>query len=142
MLRRTIASVSNVVPDTLLLCPAPRTASQFDLTARTEIGGAAADDDADDRAVAAGAVFPLAGVDEELFLHRALLAARVAVVVDRRAASVDPCLQRGDDGIAQRLQVLGLHRAGGRERVQAGAEEGLVGVDVADAGDLRLVEQE
>src|SRR5690349_15935994 len=123
MLRSTTASVLTVVPATLLLCPALRTSSQFDLAARAEIGGAAADDDADDRPAAARAVLPLAGVDEELVLHRPLLAAGVAVVVDRGAAGVDPGLQRRDHRVAQGVDVLGLHRAGGRERVQLGAEE-------------------
>src|SRR3954454_22058108 len=98
MLRSTTASVLKVVPATLLLCPALRTSSQFDLTARAEIGGAAADDDAGDRPAAAGTVLPLAGVDEELVLHPPLLAAGVAVVVDRGAAGVDPRLQGVDDG--------------------------------------------
>ena len=121
---------------------AARTFAQLHLAAGAEVGGAAADDDADDLTAAGRAGLALAGVDEELVLHRPLLAAAVAVVVDRGAAVVDPGLQGGDDGVAQRLQVLGLHRAGGRERVQAGPVERLVGVDVADAGDPGLVEQE
>src|SRR5215213_445824 len=141
MLRNTTASVLKVVPATLLLCPTLRTSSQFRLASGAEVGGTPANDDANDRSVAARAVLPLAGVDEELFLHRPLLSLGVAVVVDRGAAGVDPGLQRRDDRVAQRLQVLGLHRTSGRERVQPGAEERLVGVDVADAGDLRLVEQ-
>src|SRR3954469_5401883 len=142
MLRSTITSVLTVVPATLSFCPAPRTSSQFHLAARAEVGRAAADDDADDRAAAAQALLALPGVDEELVLHRALLAAGVAVVVDRGATGVDPGLQRRDDPVAQRLQVLGLHRAGGRERVQLGPEERLVGVDVADPGNAGLVEEE
>src|SRR5215207_1278826 len=130
MLRRTTASVLTVFPATHLLCPPTRTAAEFHLADGAEIGGAAADDDADDLAAAGVAGPALAGVDEELVLHRPLLAAAVAVVVDRGAAVVDSGLERGDDGVAQRLQVLGLHRAGGRERVQAGAVERLVGVDV------------
>src|SRR4051794_28707902 len=142
MLRSTTASVLTEVPATFSFCPAPRTSSQFHLAARAEIGRAAADGDADDRPAAAQALLALPRVDEELVLHRALLAAGVAVVVDRGAAGVDPGLQRRDDPLAQRLQVLRLHRAGGRERVQLSAEERLVGVDVADAGDAGLVEEE
>src|SRR5690348_17364161 len=47
---------------------------------------ASAEDDPADRPVAAEAPLPGAGVDAELVLHRSLLAARVAVVVDRRPA--------------------------------------------------------
>src|ERR1700709_1088306 len=134
MLRSTIASVFTVFPATHLLCPPARTFAQLHLAARAEVSGAATDDDADDLAAAGGAGLALAGVDEELVLHRPLLAATVPVVVDRGAAMVDPRFQCGDDGVAQCLQVLGLHRAGGRERVQACPVERLVGVDVADAG--------
>src|SRR3954464_6070167 len=113
MLRKTTASVLTVVPATFSFCPAPRTSSQFHLATRAEVGRAAADDDADDRAAAAQAFLPLPGVDEELVLHRALLAAGVAVVVDRGAAGVDSRLQRAHDRIPQSLQVLRLHRARG-----------------------------
>ncbi len=85
---------------------------------------------------------PLAGVDEEFLLHRPLLAAAVAVVVDRGATGIDPRLQSGDDGVAEGFVVLGLHRTCGRERVQTGSVERLVRVDVADPGDAGLVEQE
>src|SRR4051812_41798188 len=164
MLRRTIASVLTVVPGTKAnmrdgpdgpgsfggpgrahRAPRPlaafRPAAEPHLALGAEVGRAAADDDPHHLAVARGAGLALAGVDQEALLHRSPLAAAVAVVVDRGAAGVDPRLERGDDPVAQRLPVLGLHRAGGRERVQAGPVERLVGVDVADPGDLRLVEQ-
>src|ERR1700755_3159904 len=63
--------------------PARRPFAQAHLAARAEVGRATGDDDAEDHAVAARAVLALAGVDQELVLHRALLAAPVAVVVDR-----------------------------------------------------------
>src|SRR5207244_3322864 len=53
-----------------------------------------------------------------------------------------PRLGRADDPGAEVLAVLEPHRAGRRERVEPGSPERLVGVDVADAGDTRLVEQE
>src|SRR3954447_12438876 len=141
MLRSTTASVLTEVPATFSFCPASRTPSQFHLAARAEVGRAATDDDADDRVAAAQALLPLPRVDEELVLHRALLAAGVPVVVDRGAAGVDPSLQRRNDPVAQRLQVLRLHRAGGRERVQLGPKERLVRVDVADARNAGLIEE-
>src|SRR6476646_740167 len=162
MLRKTTASVLTVVPATKpkmndgsdgkksgggLTAASSHPPSLWSfakphLATRAEVGGAAADDDADERRAAARAILPLAGVDEELVLHRALLAAGVAVVVDRGAAGLDPGRKGGDDRVAQRLGVLRLERAGGRERGQLGAEERLVGVDVADPRHLRLVEQE
>src|SRR6476469_7401972 len=99
MLRSTTASVLTVVPATISFCPASRTPPQLDLAARAEIGRPAADDDADDRAAAAVALLTLTGVDEELVLHRPLLAAGVAVVVDRGAAGVDTRLQRRHDRV-------------------------------------------
>src|SRR5689334_6636710 len=122
MLRRTTASVLTVAPGTISFCAAFRTSPQLHLAARAEVGRAAADDDAGDRRAAARALLSLAGVDEELVLHRPLLPAGVAVVVDRGPACVDPRLQGGDDAVAQRLQVLRLHRSGRRERVQLGSE--------------------
>src|SRR4051794_12213948 len=113
-------------------CPlASRSLAQAHLATRAVVSRATGDDDADDCAVAAGAGLALAGVNEELVLHRALLTATAAVVADRGAAPRDSRFQRGDDGVPQRLPVLGLHRPRRRERVQAGAEERLVGVDVA-----------
>src|SRR4051812_27885470 len=131
MLRKTTASVLTVVPATFSSCPALRTSPQPHLAARAKVSGSAADDDAEHRAAAAEAFLPLAGVDEELFLHRPALTAAVAVVANGGPAGVDPRLQRRHDPVVQRLQMLELHRARGRERVQLGAEEGLVGVDVA-----------
>ena len=81
------------------------------LAAGAEVGRAARDDDPPDLLAAAQAGLALAGVDEELVLHRAALAARVAVVVDRRAAEREPGLERVDDPVAQLLGVLEPHRA-------------------------------
>src|SRR3954452_685238 len=121
---------------------AARFAAEPHLAIRTVIGRAARDDDPHDRAFAPRAGLSLAGVDEELVLHRPLLAAPVAVVVDRGTAPVDPGFERGDHGVAQGFLVPGLHRARRRERVQAGSEERLVGVDVAHARYPGLIEQE
>ena len=51
---------------------------------------------------------PSRRVDQELVLHRALLAARVAVVVDRRAAAAQPRLERLDDAPRSRSQSSGF----------------------------------
>src|SRR6185437_15467745 len=106
-------------PSTAFLRPAFRAFAQFHLAARAEVGGAAGDDDPldDPVAVLARARLALPGVDEEALLHPPLLAAPVAVIVDRGAARVDPRFERRDDPVAERLPVLRLHRPGGRERV-------------------------
>src|SRR3954453_12451630 len=126
MLRSTTASVFTDFPATFLACPAGRTVrkgsaapaatAQAHLASRAEIGRTAGDDDPRDRAAAIGAGLALAGVDEELILHPALLAAAVTVVVDRGAAVGEPCLERLDHGVAQGELVLRLHRAGRRKR--------------------------
>ena len=93
-------------------------------------------------ATAARAGLALAAVDQELVLHRSTLPARVPVVVDRGASAFQPGLQRPDHALAQRLGVLAAHRARRRERMKLRPPERLVGVDVSDPGDPRLVEQE
>ena len=84
----------------------------------------------------------VAAVDEELVLKRALDAVGVAEVVDRGAAGVEARLQRRDDGVAQRRDLRALEPARLAQRVDARAKQRLVGVDVADARDPALVEQD
>jgi hypothetical protein len=66
----------------------------------------------------------------------------VPVVVDRGALRVDAQLQRLDHGGAQRLDLCARQLAHRPQWVDPRAKERLVGVDVADAGDPLLVEQE
>ena len=77
----------------------------------------------------------------QVLLHLAVAVGR-RVVVDRRAAPLDRLGQDGPD-LAVEARLVG--RAEGRappERVEPRAPERLVGVDVADPGDERLVEQQ
>src|ERR1044072_3307512 len=124
MLRKTTASVFKVVPATPPKLPDEsdgggaavpgsaggnrasarwrRTragAAQPYLAVREVIGRAPADDDPRDRPAALRAGLSLAGVDEELFLHRTLLLAAVAVIVDRGDTAVDSPLQRRHDRV-------------------------------------------
>src|SRR5690242_14849637 len=85
-------------------------ATEPELAGRAVVRRAAADDDPRYRAAAARAGLALAGVDEELFLHRAHLATAVAVVVDRCAAALEAGFQGGDDPVAECLEVLRAHR--------------------------------
>ncbi len=65
----------------------------------------------------------------------------VTEVIDRGPASVDPFAQRLDHALAQ-ARILSRREPPRRtQRMYAGAEERLVGVDIADAGDAALVEQ-
>ena len=65
-----------------------------------------------------------------------------AEVVDRGALGLEPGLQRRDDRVAQRDALRPAEPVRGPQRVQPGAEQRLVGVDVPHARDPLLVEQE
>ena len=95
-----------------------------------------------DGAAAAGTRLAGAAVHEEAILERAARAVEVAEVVDRRAVRVDPLLQRLAHGVAQQRPLGARESACLAQRVDLSAEEGLVRVDVADARDPLLVEQE
>ena len=112
------------------------------LAGLADVGPAPGDDHLHDRRPARPARLALAPVDEELVLEGSAHAVDVAEVVDRRPARVDAGLQRRDRRLAQALVLLGRELPGGAQRVDAGAEQRLVGVDVPDAGDAPLVEQE
>src|SRR2546423_15218661 len=77
--------------------------------------------DLPDRRAAARAWLALAQGDLELVLERALGAGCVAVVVDRGALRVDPCMQALDDRVPKGRERLGLERAdrGGRGGLRA-----------------------
>src|SRR3990172_788925 len=112
------------------------------LTFRTEVGAAAADLDAlDGRATG---VAGLAGAAEDLdvHLHAAGAAVRVLVVAEGGAAALDAEEEDAAHGGVQRLDLAGAQRRAEAARVDAGGEAGLVGVDVADAGDAPLVEDD
>ncbi len=66
----------------------------------------------------------------------------VAEVVNRGPARVDAVEQDLDHGLAQAGVLHTGEPSGGAQRVDARAEESLVGVDVADPRDATLVEQE
>ncbi len=67
---------------------------------------------------------------------------RAAEVVDRRAARGEPGLERLAHSERERVALRPAERARRAQRMNPRAEEGLVGVDVPDAGDPPLVEQE
>ena len=97
--------------------------------------------DAPDRPAAAEARRPGPLVDLQVLLHGAV-AVGGGVVVDGRAASLDRLREHRTD-LAVKACLVG--RTKGRrpaQRVETGAPERLVRVDVADAGDERLVKEQ
>ena len=112
------------------------------LAARADVGAAARGAHLLDRRAAADARLALPQVHEEAVLEAAPGAVDVPVVVDRRALRVDPGVQRLHHGVAQRLDLRPPERADRRQRVDAGAPERLVRVDVADPGHALLVQEE
>jgi hypothetical protein len=79
---------------------------------------------------------------EELILEGAARAVDVAEVVDRRALGRDPGRERLLDRLPQPLPLRPREPPCLPQRVDPGAEQRLVGVDVPDAGDPALVENE
>src|SRR5437660_1554503 len=107
-----------------------------------DVGAAASDDDLADRRPATRARLALPPMHEEVILKGAARAIDVAEVVDRRALGLDPGCERLLDRLAQPLPLRPGEPPCLPQRVDPGAEQGLVGVDVPDAGDPALVEQE
>ena len=111
------------------------------LAERAEVRRADADHDPPDRPAAAGARLPGALVDVEALLHLAVAVGR-GVVVDRAAAPLDRLAQDLEHVAVERALVPRAQRGGGPERVQPRAPQRLVGVDVPDAHDERLVHEQ
>ena len=111
------------------------------LAPRAEMRGTRADDDPLDRpsTARAGLAGPL--VDLQALLHRAIAVGR-RVVVDRAPATLDGLGQHGPDRVVQPSFVGRPERPGGPQRMEPRRPQRLVGVDVADAGQERLVEQQ
>ena len=102
---------------------------------------AAADDDLADGGGAEAAGLAFAGVDAVLELEEASYAFGVDVVRDGGAAELDGALEDLDERDAESLE-LGAGDAGGLAAgTDAGAGEGFVGVDIADAVEQGLVEE-
>ena len=79
--------------------------------------------------------------DRQAFLHRAVAVGR-RVVVDRGAASLDRFCQHRPDRPVEPCLIRRAKALGATEGVQACLPEGLVGVDVANAGEEGLIEQQ
>src|SRR5262245_48359063 len=108
---------------------APRLHDALDAAGRLDLAGAAR----------AGMAFML--IDLPAMLEIAELAIRLDIVAQRRAAGRDRLLEHRLHGPGEALGPLALHGLRQPPRREAGAEQRLRGIDVADPGDDPLVEQ-
>src|SRR5918992_110747 len=118
------------------------TAARNRLATGTDVCSAARGAQLPDRRAAARAGLALARMHEEAVLEGALGAVHVAVVVDRGALGVYARLERRHHRLPERLDLRALQGAHRPQWMDAGAEERLVGVDVAHARHALLGEQE
>jgi hypothetical protein len=80
-------------------------------------------------------------VHQELVLEGAPQAVEMTKVIDARTPRVDARPQRSDYGLAEVCALRRAEAAGGAQRVNAGAKQCLVRVDVAHPRDPALIEQ-
>ena len=103
------------------------------LTVRTEVGATAAYNDLFDGRGTDATGLPLSRVDTMFKLKEARNAFGVHVVGDRRAPKLDRPGEHVDQGLSQLFEFGAGHTRSLASGSDAGAGEGLVGVDVADA---------
>jgi hypothetical protein len=105
------------------------------------VGSAPAYDDAADGRFADQAGLPGSHVDVVAKLEEAALACGVDIIGDRRAAEPDGLAQHLLHSGVEAIQLLRSEPCGHAAGADFGAEEALVGIDVADAVQQALVEQ-
>lgn len=105
------------------------------------MGAAAGEGDALDGCAADAAGFAGALVDPVAELKEAAHAVCVDVIGDRGAAELDRLFEDCDEASAQLGEFVAREACGLARGANAGAEEGFVSVDVADAVQQGLVEQ-
>ena len=98
--------------------------------------------DAPDRPAAAIARLIGAPIDRQPLRILARLAVRADVVAEARAPVGDPFAQDLAHGAVETPDIAGVERVGRPQRMEPRAPERLIGVDVPDAGDEALVEQQ
>lgn len=100
------------------------------------------DDDAHNGGATAQAGVAFAVIDLQVVAVPAGLAPDVLMAAKGGAAMFDAHFQHGADGFMQPGNFLWSQRFGPAQGMNTGAEERLIGVDVADAGHQALIEQE
>ena len=81
-------------------------------------------------------------VNAVLHLEKSPAAFRVHVIGNRRTSRVDGIGEHIDDGPVQAAGALGGEAVGKSQRMDTGAKQGFIGIDIADAPDEGLVEQQ
>src|SRR5262245_54494068 len=153
-----VASAIVVCRNVFVMCPAPegrpmepRSGRRFyadcrracsNLAVRATPGSATAGARFLDRVAAAEAGLSVAPVDAELGLHPAGRAVGVAVVAQGRALEGDAPPEGSFDPAHEGLELLGVHVAGPAQWMEARPPERLVRVDVPDACEDALVEDD
>lgn len=105
------------------------------------MGASAADNDLPDGRAADGARLAGAAVDPVLDLEVAAHAFGVDVIGHGTTAQLDGAAEDFDQSFAEAGELFAGDAGGLSARADSGAEEGLVGVDVADAVEQGLIEQ-
>ena len=149
-LARALGSDEDVGPDFQRLPPSidgrsgkmPDLREWARLAVGAEVRAPAAHFDASYLRAANIARLPRATKDLHPQLVRPLAAGGVDVVAEGGAAIAQGVVEDASDGAVESLHFRFGQRVGEPLRMDAGGEEGLVGVDVADAGDSALVEED
>src|SRR5207302_1849589 len=112
------------------------------LTVRAMESPSSADDGPQDRPTTSRDRHASASVNLDLPLHPALAAPRVDVVATGRAAQPDALPKRPLDRLVEALDLVDPQRAGLAQRMDPRAPERLDRIDVPDAGDRTLIEEQ
>jgi hypothetical protein len=112
------------------------------LAMRAEMGAAASDDEALDGCPAAGAAATMAAIDAQALLKAARTAEGVDIIGDRRASEADSFAEDLANRSPEAGEFLFAQVGPLAHRMKAGAPEAFVGVDVAQAAQHVLIEQE
>ena len=105
------------------------------------MGAAPGNDDLADWRSAVAARLVFAGVDAVLKLEEAADAFGIDVIGDRRAAELDGMAENLLESDMEAVEFGAGEPAGLAAGTDTGAEEAFIGIDIAHAGEQRLVEQ-
>src|SRR6185312_4492857 len=111
------------------------------LALRAEVARALSLCDQADQGTASAAALTIAFIDVELLAEGAGIAVGAHVITQCRAAGADRGAEGGAHGAQQARAIALGEPAGAATRMDAGAKQGLAGVDVADARDQPGVHQ-
>src|ERR1039458_9440339 len=112
------------------------------LAVGTKVGTALGDRHPADGSPAGREWFAGALIDAVADLEEAFAPFGVDVIGDGRPSGGDGLGEHGDDGVVELAGAVAPDALGERQRMNAGAEEGFIGVDIADAAHEGMVEQQ